>query len=335
MIHYDSEGKLGLKQFVYQYNFSNNVFTTKEKIITLLGKYNEKTEYLLYKDRYLISTTGNVIDLIDKKILHESKSKFISCSNDSIMFFTADLFKGKFYTCYNISTGKASDITLANYSAVIGQNIEFDTKTSPYKLYYTPSGKGKELIMNDAGHGGVSASEKQAEVPVYWVDNQTFLFPFIKTIDLDGSIVKYNLASKTSKNIGDFNSTSTVTPNYKISKGSSTFVEFFFKDKLYLINPIKETMLQTTYKEMVNNYSVEVEQKSTGRTIYYKGKEVGKNYFQIQNFKSSKNYAALLKEVSVGNEISQQGIFVYNITTNKWETVKAEQVAYLVGWIKK
>ncbi|MGV2480785.1 UNVERIFIED_CONTAM: hypothetical protein IGO34_28755, partial [Salmonella enterica subsp. enterica serovar Weltevreden] len=89
--------------------------------------------------------------------------------------------------------------------------------------------------------------------------------------------------------------------------------EFYFKDKLFLINPVKETMLQSFYKEIDSNFSVEVEEKSAGRGIWYKGKEIGKDHFDLKNFKSSAGYAAIVKEIVMGDESYQQGMSVYNI----------------------
>jgi hypothetical protein len=50
---------------------------------------------------------------------------------------------------------------------------------------------------------------------------------------------------------------------------------------LYIINPTKETMLISHYKEVDSFFSIEVEVKPTGRGVFYKGKDIGKNHFQL------------------------------------------------------
>ena len=55
----------------------------------------------------------------------------------------------------------------------------------------------------------------------------------------------------------------------------------------------------------------------------------------MKNFKTSSNYAALVKEIIMGDESYQQGISVYNVTKAKWETIDGEEVVALVGWIKQ
>ena len=94
-------------------------------------------------------------------------------------------------------------------------------------------------------------------------------------------------------------------------------------------------MLQSNFKEIDKNFSVEVDPKAKGRAVYYKGKEIGRYHFDLKNFKASINYAVLLKEIVMGDESYQQGMSVYNVKNSKWESVDGEEVASLIGWIKK
>jgi len=344
VVHYDPAKKAELGQFIYKYNYVNNVYAGREKIMSVSGRKNEKDyvrcdkgENILYKDRYLITGIGNIIDLKEKKVLHDGSAKLVRCSNDSIIFFTNDIFKGKFYSYFDLKSNTYAEIKNLTYKPILGQDVEFDRAKSPYKLYYYPQNKTKVLLMDDAGHGGVSASNnKMYDIPIYWIDNDNFLFPNIKITDLEGSMVKYTLSTKTAKTIGTFNSTAKIPPTYKITRGiSGSFVEFYFKDKLFLINPAKETMLQSFYKEYDAGFSVEMEEKAAGRGIWYKGKEIGKDHFDMKNFKTSANYAAIVKEIVMGDESYQQGMSVYNIYKGKWEAIDGEEVACLIGWIKQ
>lgn len=337
------EGKLELRQMIYRYNFINNIYAGREKIMTVDGRKNDK-DYVrcdkgintLYKDRYIVTGIGNVIDLQEKKVVHDGTAKFIRCSNDSIIFYTNDAFKGKYYSYFNLKTNIYAEIKSLTFKAILGQDVEFDRSKSPYTLNYYPPNKPKVVLMEDAGHGGVSATHSLGGIPIYWIDNNSFLFPNIKVTNLEGSIVKYTISTKTIKEIGTFNSTANVPAAYKLEKSfRAPIVEFYFKEKLYLINPLKETMLISNYKEMDANFSVEVQPKSTGRGIYCKGKDIGRNHFNLKDFKSSANYAAIVKEVMMGDEPYQQGLAIYAIATNKWENIDGEDAAAIIGWIKK
>jgi len=245
-----------------------------------------------------------------------------------------DVFKGKYYSFFDLKTNIYSEIKSLTFKAIPGQDVEFDRKTSPYKLEYYSAGKEKVILMEDAGHGGISSTDEKVNIPIYWIDDNSFLFPYIKITDLEGSVVKYNLLTKTTKIIGAFNSVSKIPVSYKLTKGINSYVEFYFKDKLYIINPVKETMLISNYKEIDQNYSIEVEAKAKGRAIFYKGKEIGKNHFEMNTFKTSTNYAAFLKEVVMGDESYQQGLSVYIVASAKWQNIVTIDIASVVGWIK-
>ena len=61
----------------------------------------------------------------------------------------------------------------------------------------------------------------------------------------------------------------------------------------------------------------------------------GKQALRLEKFKASDNYAALLREVVMGEETYQQGIAVYSTALMKWESIDGEEVAAMVGWLKK
>lgn len=342
VVHYDESGKTGLVQLIYKYNFINNVYAGREELLSVIGRKGDK-DYIrcdkgtntLYKDRYLISSIGNIIDLQEKKVIYDGSAKLVRCSNDSIIYYTNDIFKGKYYSYFDLKTNTFSEIKSLTFKILLGKDVEFDRRTVPYKLEYFPKASPKVTLMQDAGHGSVMAGKARLDIPLYWIDDNTFLFPNMKVSDLEGSIVKYNLITKTSKELGSFNSLSTTTSAYQLTKGLNGAVEFYFKDKLYIINPIKETMLMSNYKEVDGSFSIEVDAKSNGRAVFYKGKDAGRNHFQLNNFKSTSNFAAIVKEIVMGDESYQQGLAVYNVNKNKWENIDAEEVAALVGWIKQ
>lgn len=342
IVHYDPNNQENLGQLIYRYNFVNNVYAGREEIMKVVGRKNgvdyvrcDNDKNMLYKDRYLISGIGNVIDLKDKKVIYDGKGKVVRCSNDSIIYYINDIFKGKYYAYFNLKTNTYTEIKTLTFKPTLGQDVEFDRTKAPYKLLYYPQNKSKVILMDDAGHGGISSKDKKADIPIYWVDNNTFIFPNVKVTDLEGTIVKYNLSTRSSKVLGTFNSTANVPATYQLVNSSDCYIEFYFKNKLYCINPEKETMLLSKYKEVTKNFSIEVEPSAKGRAVYYKGKETGRFQFQLEKFKASDNYAALLREVVMGEETYQQGIAVYSTALMKWESIDGEEVAAMVGWLKK
>lgn len=341
-VHYEAETTHELKQVIYKYNFVNHTYTGKEAIMTIHGKKDGK-EYLrfdeggnvLYQNRYLVSPKGCILDLKEKEVLHDAPAKLVKCSNDSVIFFINDVFSGAYYSYYNLAKKKYSDISDPNFKPELGQNVEIDQSTAPYKLIYYPKGKEKEVLMQDAGHGGVSANGNKINIPIYWIDNNSFLFPYIKITDMEGSVIKYTLSTKTQKAIGSFNSLSKIPTSFSFEKTTNGLVEFIFKDKLYLIHPTKENMLNAFYKDMEHNFSVSVDAKpGIGRLVYHKGVEIGKNSFELYNFKASENYAAIICNIKLGESAKKRNLSIYSIFKNKWESIYTEHIVSIEGWIK-
>lgn len=339
-VAYDAYGKEDLKQVILKYNFVNYVFSGKDTIMRINGKKDGK-DYLrfdegantLYQNRYLISSQGCILDLQTQEVLRDAPANVVKLTNDSIIYYINDVFSGSYYSLYNLTTRKYSDISQTDFKPLIGQHIEIDQNVSPYKLVYFPKGKPKIILMEDAGHGGVSSQEKKAEVPVYWITDESFMFPNIKITDLEGNLVKYDLDLKTQKIIGSFSSNSKIPTTFKFTKITNSLVEFSFKDKYYLINPIKETMLATYYKDYEFNYSVSTELKPQGRIIYHKGIEIGKNYFELHNFKTSNNYAAIMCNTKMGGSPNRRELSIYSVFKAKWENIYVDHLVSISGWI--
>lgn len=342
-IQYDKGDKASLKQSVYRYNFDNSTFISKEKIMTLDGKKGGKDymrfdigEITFYNDRYMISSSGDIVDIIDKKVVYDGNAKLVRCSNDSVIFYINDVFLGKLISCYDIKNNKYTELKDEEFQGLVRQNVEVDRSKIPYKLILSHKSKPKEVLLADAGRGEISNINTQNNIPIYWLDNYTFLFPKMKVSNIEGVMVKYDLRTKTAKEFGTFNSTANIPQNFKIDKGmAKTYLEFFYKDKMYLLNPVKETMLLVNYKDYDNNFSVSVQTKADGRALYYKGKEVGKEHFELNKAKPSLNYFAVIKELKLDDELVQKAVLLYNVEKQKWEQLETEDVLSLVGWLKK
>ncbi len=340
VVCYDQSSKTDLKQLIIKYNFVNHSYAGRDTIMRIDGTRNGKDylrfdqgENTFYQNRYLISAKGCILDLGTKEVLHDAQATVVRYGIDSVIYFINDVFSGSYYSFYDLKKRKYSNINNPEFKPVIGQNVEVDQKTSPYKLIYSPKGKSKVVLMEDAGHGGVSSLEKKTEVPIFWINNNSFLFPYIKITDLEGSIIKYDLDLKTQKIIGGFNSVAKVPTTFSFIKVSNGLVEFSFKDKYFLINPIKETMLAAYYKEFDENYSVSIEPKPIGRAIYYKGIEIGKKNFELNNFKASENYAAIITNIKLGESVYKRELSIYSVFKAKWENIYIDNLRSIAGWI--
>ncbi len=213
VIHYDPASKGEFKQLVYSYRFLNGHFVGRDELMTFKGRVmdgKKEKDYIrtdlgtniLYKNRYLITGIGNIIDLKEKKILYDQKANLVRCSNDSAIYYTNDAFKGKFYSVYNFTTNKFSEVKSLTFKAVAGQDIEFDRSAQPYKLNFYPVDKPKVVLSTDAGYGQTNTESKRNEVSVWWLDKNSFVYPYFNKDNTEITFMKVTIDSKASVAVG-------------------------------------------------------------------------------------------------------------------------------------
>src|ERR1700741_404213 len=133
VVQYQPENAKSVGQDIYRYNFENGEYKGKEKIMSVVGRENNKDLNrfdmeggFVFKNRWLISGTGNIIDLREKKIVSSDRSAFIRASGDSIVFYTNDIFKGKYYSVFNAKTGKCEEVKSVAFKGIVGQDVDVD-----------------------------------------------------------------------------------------------------------------------------------------------------------------------------------------------------------------
>jgi len=345
VIHYDPASKGEFRQLVYSYNFLNGHFQGRQELMSFKGRMKDakgaERDYIrtdggtniLYKNRYLITGIGNIVDLKEKKIVFDQKANLVKCSNDSAIYYTNDAFKGKFYSVFNFSTGKYSEVKSLTFKVFTGQDIEFDRSAQPYKLNFYPENKPKVVLSSDAGYGQTITEGRKPDVAVWWLDKNNFVYPQFNKDNTEITFVKVNIDSKASVPLGKAAIKQQNEP-YTFTKISGTQAVFNFGEKKFMIDADKKTVteMQFTYPE--NGFSAECKTNAYGHIIKLNDKEIGKQHFQLKNIKTEQNIAAIVKELKIGEESYQQGLGVWNNSSQKWETVDAEEVIALIGWIK-
>lgn len=341
VVHYDPASKGEFKQMIFSYHFLNGHYQGREELLSVKGRVKEK-DYIrtdlghntLYKNRYLITGIGNIIDLKDKKVLFDQRANLIRCSNDSAIFFTNDVFKGKFYSVYNFSTNQYSEVKALLFKAKAGQDVEFDKSTMPYKLNFYPVDKPKVVLMNDAGYGQIITNEtKKPDPPIWWLDNNTFVFAQFNQGNTEVSFVKVSIDTKANSVIGKavIKQQNDLGNFAKINK---TQAQFNFGERKFLVDAEKNTVTEMLFTAPDNGFAAECKNNPYGHIIKLNDKEIGKYHFQFNTLKCDKDIAVIVKEIKVGTESYQQGLAVWNNSTKAWENVDAEEVVAVIGWIK-
>ncbi|MGZ4099380.1 MAG: hypothetical protein ACXVNM_10905, partial [Bacteroidia bacterium] len=209
VVHVDPAGKSEFRQKIFSYHFLNGHYTGRDEIITVSGKKDGKDyirtdlgNCMIYNNRYLITGIGNIIDLKEKKVLFDGRANLVRCSNDSAIYYTNDAFKGKFYSVYNFKTNMYGEVKDLVFKAKIGQDVEFDKTTSPFKLFLYPPDKPKVELAKDAGYGQSGTGGTIPDPIMWWIDKDNFVYAHFNKENTELTFNKINVNSKTSTTIG-------------------------------------------------------------------------------------------------------------------------------------
>jgi hypothetical protein len=342
VVHVDVNSKAEFKQKIYSYHFLNGSFTGREELLTVAGKKDGK-DYIrtdiglnmLYKDRYLITGIGNIVDLKDKKILFDGRAALVKCSNDSAIYYTNDAFKGKYYSVYNFKTNQYAEVKNLLFKPKAGQDVEFDKTTSPFKLNLYPPNKPKIELVKDAGYGQSGMAGGKVPDPVmWWVDNTNFVYAYFNKENTEVSFFKVNTDSKSSTLIGKV----AIKPESKaadILRMDNKQVIMLLGAKQIFVDAGANIVTDLLFSKPSDGFACECKTNTYGHIVKLNDAEVGKFHFQLKNFKTEKNIAALVQELTMGEESYQQGMRVWNSPKQKWDKVDSEDILTLAGWINE
>ncbi|MBS1634719.1 MAG: hypothetical protein JST26_02275 [Bacteroidetes bacterium] len=337
VIHYNEADKANVLQDIYTYDFVNGVYAGRQVLLSVKGQKDGK-DYIrmdnenntLYNNRYLISQSGNIIDLRERKILFDGNGgRLIKCTNDSIIFYVNDIFKGKYYAYYDLSKQLYSSISSLTFKLIPGQDIEFDKRQEPYKLYLYPVNKPKVVLLDDAGY---SSAPGRKEPVVFWLDNSSFLFNYTNKGAADAVLMKYSIDSKSKQVIGSFTNTGETQPGIY---GANDGVVLETNDNYYRVDLKTPALVACKQIQYPFDFAIDAQVKPNGRAISYKNQAIGTFHFNKKTFRTSERYAAFVKELQVGKELYQQGIAVWSKTKQQWLNIDAEEITAFVGWIKQ
>jgi hypothetical protein len=339
--HYEP-GAQQFKQKLFAYHFVNGVYTGREELMQFDGKQNgrdyirtDKGKNQIYKQRYLITGIGNIIDLKERRVVFDGKAQLVRISNDSAIYYTNDAFKGKFYSVFNFKTMQYGEVKDLLFKAKLGKDVEYDKTVKPFQINYYPQGKPKVLLTTDAGYGQQSIPDTKyiPDPALFWLDNSNFIFANFNQAGTEIKIQKINIESPSIQTIGTVTVGSGNREAFFERLDAETIVLYCGMNELQ-INVKKNTVVLSTQSKVDHAFSYSLASDAKGRTIFWSGKEIGKLHFDTDNYKVTDNLLATLKMLVIGNEIYQQGLQIWNNATKKWQSIESEEVAAIIGWVE-
>ncbi len=292
----------------------------------------------IYRNRWVITSYGNVVDLDQKKVLVETHDQFVRASGDSIVFYTNDITRGKFYSVLNLTTGVYAQVKSTTYHALAGHDVQPDCTSKNFTIFYYPPSAQKVELVKDAGFGeDVSLiPQTKPSCPIFWLDNDNFLYPYYSSAHDYVTIMKVNFSSKMQEKIGGIDQ---LPENHRLSffyKNPNGEVVYSCARGHYKIDIAKKEVSALQFFAAGNNFSVAInETDKKGRAIKYGEHHVGSYFCAPGLIATTTGFIAFPYEIVLGDEHYLQGAAVYSASTKQWKTVADSDLSAVVGWIEE
>ena len=344
---YDDNAAVNHLQHLVNYVFVDGAMVSRETIVSLpTQKAGVKGNYVrfdlgknrIYRSRYVVTGIGNVIDIKTKKLLVEERGDFVAFSGDSIIFYTNDIFKGKYYSVLNLKTEKFGKVENANYNPLPRPDVEVDETTKPFGIsaYYV-NGK-QDILVKDAGYGEAQpllGEDVKRKFQIFWLDNSSFLYANFMKNQQAAIIYKVNI-NKTIEKVAEITEIP-ATAESAIFEFSSTGAIIYSCGKgRFEIDLKKKLATKLLFEPIGNNFFVEADENPKyGRAIKYETAEAGKKWCRLDNAKTTAGYAALQSDIVMGPDRYPQGVAVWNAFTKKWTILDVSSLSDIIGWVEE
>jgi len=343
---YDDNAAKNQLQHLVNYVFLEGTMISKDILLSVPAlKEGVKGSYVrfdvgknkIYRNRYIVTGIGNVIDIHTKKLLVSERGELIAFSGDSVIFYTNDIFKGKYYSVLNLKTEVYKKVEDANYNPLPRPDVEVDETKPPFNIsaYYL-NGK-KDVLVPDAGYGEAQpllGNDVKRGVPVFWLDNKSFLYARFTKDQQTATIYKVYL-NKTIEKIATIDAIPATAANTYFEFSNDGNIIYSCGKGRYIVDVKNLNTVKILYESVGNKFFVESEENPKyGRTIKFEDKEAGKKWCRVDNAKTTNGYAAFQNEIVIGTEHYPQGVAVWNTTTQKWTSLEVSSLADIIGWIE-
>lgn len=336
-----SEGGKNFTQKLFAYHFVNGSYTGREELLSFDGKADGK-DYVrtdqgvnqLYKQRYVITGIGNIIDLQTRKVVFDGRARLVRLGNDSAIYYTNDAFKGKFYSYFDFKNNQYKEITKLTFKALLGRDVEYDKTSKPFKLIYYPKGKPKVMLTEDAGYGqtGLPDTKYVPDPPKYWLNDSVFIYAKFNAACTQVTFEKIAIEKATVESIGTVAIGTAVREGY-FERVDKNVLMFNVAGQQIQISLNTNKIVPSKQSIAVNGFSYVFVGDAKGKSIFYNGSEIGKISFDTETFRAGNNVVACLKMMMVGTDMYQQGLQVWSATTKTWARIEGEEVTAVIGWV--
>lgn len=321
------------KQNLVRFHFKNGELISKDIIFTSettdvrfdLGKNR------IYRNKYIISNWGDVVDIQTKSLIHKSKGEYVAAEGNQIIIKVNRVdVEGYFY--FDLERKTYARLPLPSKWTLPGLLSPDQTKSvegEGFNIFlHRLKRKEKLLGSNFFVESDISSSGTSRPL-LFWLDNERVL-----TQKNNGDIVVLRMDG-------------TFTPVVKIPIEKVAFSQpYFVRDgKGKIIYECSgesfavdvENKTYTPYKWVALNSKFEAENErdnSYGHIIRFQGEEIGRLWGSVWNAPTTNDYIAV-EYGTIGSNLGYpDGIKVWSSANSKWTTIELKWLNNIIGWIE-
>ena len=349
--------------FLVSYNFDNGNLKSKDTIFgaetfrkDTSGRYSRYVRFefgknFIYKNRYIISGSGNVIDIEKKKLVIEDGDDFVEAIGDTLIFHRVNSYTGTGFLMLNLKTGRYGFINSNKWDEDKSRRsspdkkhyLSIDKTEIPYKICLHTLKGNKQSIVCDAGYGPpMFGGSQRPNIETYWLDNHSFLYAVHRVGNPDSSIIyaserfhhlmylstvtlrRFDIETKSDKTFFVIDSV----------RQGNTNGEFFIDgigQKIYrtsgfnyfLVDTFHQTLVAYPFLELGNGFSVETALNPDKKTVRF-------NQLEIGNLQPSRK---VVGKGIIAVEQGQNKINIWSDITKAWTSIEIPWINNFIGWI--
>lgn len=349
------------------YNFIDGKLASRDIILSApTRKGPDKDSYvkydfghnLIYKNRYVISANGNVIDTHTKSLVMEESDDLIDTRGDSLIFHRDNIKTGTSYLICDLKTKSYGFVKDKNFIIVKGLRspnhlwgIETDKSENPYKIILYNQNNQGEIIITNCRNGTLLSnySSHWPDVPICWIDNQNFLYAtynpsgcwitsgFLK----DGvvstvTIYKVNIQTKQSESVAKIDSVSPAISTSSFSMDTENMIIFNCEKGRFVVDINKKEATPISMSSVGDDFTIEYNRNEEyGSIIEFQNKEIGRVWCNNYDAKTTTEFIGV-EYGDVGSNLGYpKGVSVWNDITKQWTDIEIPWVSSIIGWIEK
>ncbi|MCI5208579.1 MAG: hypothetical protein D3910_07260, partial [Candidatus Electrothrix sp. ATG2] len=225
----------------------------------------------IYKNRYVVSGIGNVIDVQTKSLVIEDSDTFIEAKEDTMLFHRDNVYTGTGYLILDLKTKKYEFVKDKNFRAIQGlqsphrtYGVKVDMSRLPWSIHLCNVEQKCKKIVNDCGYGTFMSSESSSlpTVPILWIDNDNFIFAHYSS---NVEIRTVHIHNKLNELVGIIDSVPPAVVNASFARDVNGNVVFRCAKGHFQIDVVNNTIIPYRYRHIGHEFQVEIQSDNVGK----------------------------------------------------------------------